>query len=75
MRSLRSTCGLLYVPAVALLSLALPATALAHAKRRCQSNEVRRYAARPPSRERQFTPLERATQPRQQSVSACILAS
>ena len=33
MRSLRSTCGRLYIPAVALLvSLALPATALAHAK-------------------------------------------
>ena len=41
---------------------------------RCQSNEARRYAARPPSRERQSTPRERATQPRQQSVSACILA-
>jgi class 3 adenylate cyclase len=43
--------------------------------RRCQSNEARRYAARPRSRERRSTPRERATQPRQQSVSACRLAS
>jgi DNA invertase Pin-like site-specific DNA recombinase len=41
---------------------------------RCQSNGVRRYAARPPTRERRSTPRERATQPRQQSVSACRLA-
>jgi hypothetical protein len=32
-------------------------------ERRCQSNEARRYAARPPSRERGSTRRERATQP------------
>jgi predicted ATPase len=37
--------------------------------------DVRRHAARPPSRERRSMPRERATQPRLQSVSACRLAS
>jgi hypothetical protein len=37
--------------------------------------EGRRHAARPPSRERRSMPRERATPPRQQSVSACRLAS
>ena len=37
--------------------------------------EARRHAARPPSRERRSMPRGRATRPRQQSVSACRLAS
>ena len=37
--------------------------------------EARRHAARSPSRERWSMPRERATRPRQQSVSACRLAS
>ena len=45
------------------------------ADRRCQSNGVRRYAARPPSRARRCMPRECATRPTQQSVSACRLAS
>ena len=37
--------------------------------------EARRYAGRPPSRERRSMPRERATRPEQRSVSACRLAS
>jgi len=37
--------------------------------------QARRHAARPPSRERRSMLRERATRPRQQSVSACRLAS
>jgi putative transposase len=37
--------------------------------------EARRYTTRPPSRERRSMLRERATRPRQQSVSACRLAS
>ena len=37
--------------------------------------EARRHVARPPSRERRSMPRGRATRPRQQSVSACRLAS
>ena len=46
-----------------------------HLKGGVKATEARRHAARPPSRERRSMPRERATRPRQQSVSACRLAS